>query len=504
MAEIPINDVDPNPEDTTTDDDEDPQPIEPFAERMARLKNESFNAALQRCGITFPPTLRYLNNVQNQRVVEDLAALDLSEIKEMVTVTNKTPHGTRPARGGVANGGVPNHVITAISFKQLKAFREWIKWRQACGLPLDADYFSIEWMQWSMERMDFETRNTKSSTTAVQLPEPLKGTGHKLWIPFWRQFQNHCRSIRGTLNVPIVYVFRDVPEPARNILSPEFSTSDEALIAGLSLNGTFYNEDNARVWDILESLTCDGNAWPFIKAFKRTHDGRAAILVLKGQSEGAASVATRKKTAYDIISTQTYDGKGRFTWDNYIEKLQFGFAELEECGDPQSESHKIHVLTSSCYHDSMKTSILMVLGDPDRFNTFAFTCEWLKSQNQITVNQKGGDRRHISSVQTHDDESSGELRLHYSQNEWKKLPASVKSRVIQLNRAKTAKRDSTQGRALYNDKRDKSSTPNRTTKAVISVNDSVDDDSPIENDNESDTSDSKPRAVKTVKRSKNE
>ena len=84
------------------------------------------------------------------------------------------------------------------------------------------------------------------------------------------------------------------------------------------------------------------------------------------------------------------------------------------------------------------------------------------------------------------------------------MPASVKSRVIQLNRAKEAKRDSTQGRAKYKDKRDKSSTPNRTTKAVITVNDSVDDDSPIENDNESDTSDSKPRAVKTVKRSKNE
>ena len=73
MAEIPINDIDPNPEDTTTDDDEDQQPVYPFKERMARLRNESFNAALQRCGITFPPTLRYLNNVQHQRVVEDFA-----------------------------------------------------------------------------------------------------------------------------------------------------------------------------------------------------------------------------------------------------------------------------------------------------------------------------------------------------------------------------------------------------------------------------------------------
>ena len=66
MAEIPINDVDPNPEDTTTDDVKDQQPVEPFEERIARLKNESLNAALQRCGIIFPPTLRYLNDSNQQ------------------------------------------------------------------------------------------------------------------------------------------------------------------------------------------------------------------------------------------------------------------------------------------------------------------------------------------------------------------------------------------------------------------------------------------------------
>ena len=47
MAEIPINNVDPNPDDTTTDNDEDQQPVEPFEERVARLKNESFGDYLR-------------------------------------------------------------------------------------------------------------------------------------------------------------------------------------------------------------------------------------------------------------------------------------------------------------------------------------------------------------------------------------------------------------------------------------------------------------------------
>ena len=183
-------------------------------------------------------------------------------------------------------------------------------------------------MEWSVDRMDFEARNDKAKATdaTVTAPDALKSIGHKAWIPFWRHFQNYCRTIRGTLNIPIVYVFRDSTAPTLNLFTGDFSSSDDALISNVTLRGKYFNEDNARVWNILETLTCNGNAWSFIKHFKNRRDGRGAILVLKGQCEGAASLEVRKKTAYLIIKDQIYDGKGRFTWDQYVEKLQFAFA----------------------------------------------------------------------------------------------------------------------------------------------------------------------------------
>ena len=137
------------------------------------------------------------------------------------------------------------------------------------SLSYNADDFTDQWMIWTIERMDFETRSNAALKNAPSpvLPEPLKSTGHKYWIPFWRQFTNYCQDIRGTLNIPITYVFRDDATPETNLLSNEYDSTDEALSACVALSGTYYNEDNAHVWGILEGLTCNGNAYPFIKKY---------------------------------------------------------------------------------------------------------------------------------------------------------------------------------------------------------------------------------------------
>ena len=138
----------------------------------------------------------------------------------------------------------------------------------------DADQFTEQWVQWTIERLDYEARIKSSTAETTAVPEPLKSTSHKNWIPFWRQFENYCHTIRGTLNIPITYVFRDSVVRNHNVFSDEYTTSDEALMDCVALVGTFYNEDNARVWGILESVTCNGNAYPFIKQFQKKRNGR--------------------------------------------------------------------------------------------------------------------------------------------------------------------------------------------------------------------------------------
>ena len=104
------------------DDSDDEEFVEPELEAQRELdaqrsKQDSYKAALERCGITFQPTLLYLFNFQQQTDIDQLRILNIAEITSLVSTTNKTPH---QVRGRV---GSPNHIITAVAFKRLKAFR---------------------------------------------------------------------------------------------------------------------------------------------------------------------------------------------------------------------------------------------------------------------------------------------------------------------------------------------------------------------------------------------
>ena len=431
MADLPPPPIGvPEPGNPQEEDDDD-EDMEDEEERVQRLKEEAYVRALNRCGISGAPLLDYLRVQHGQVTVDSLASLNDTEINTMVLTVNKTPNPAVPRRGGATF-----FIINAVAQKRLKSFREWIKWRQAMRLNTDADEFTHQWMQWSLDRMDFETRNAKATSESVPLPEALKSTGHKYWIPFWRQFKNYCHTIRGSLNIPVIYVFRDMIAPEVDIFNIDYTTSDEALMDCVALHGTYYNEDNARVWAILEGLTCNGNAYPFIKRFARKRDGRGAILALKSQCEGSAAVATRKTVAYNIIKTTTYDGKGsRYTFESYVEKLQFAFSELEECGDPQSESHKIHVLCTQCTSPIMQSGCDKVQDEPFTYTTFAEASEFLQGNNarKAAKNMSSVDRRGISYTETEPDDGS-DLQEKYTPVEWKRLSQATRDRVIQRNR----------------------------------------------------------------------
>ena len=67
---------------------------------------------------------------------------------------------------------------------------------------------------------------------------------------------------------------------------------------------------NARVFEVLKSLTMDGPGWTFICTFNRTKDGRGAVMALRLQAEGDSATLTRKEHAYKSIHTIQYTGPG--------------------------------------------------------------------------------------------------------------------------------------------------------------------------------------------------
>lgn len=426
------NAEDDDDDDELTDDSDEEEVDE---EALAILeKRASFIAALNLCGVTHANLIRYLTEVQLIVTIDDFASLSLKEISDMITTINKAPPGAGARRA--------NLVITAVAAKRLKGLREWIKWQMACGKVIDASDFTLAWMNWSVARMDYEARLEIADDTIASKPEALKNVGYKAWTPWWRQMTNYCGTVRGTLNVPISYILRDQTEPAPNVLSRTYDSTDEALMACLSLSGEYYQLDNAKVWDILEACTNLHNTWPFIMHLRKKKDGRAAIQLLRLQAEGPASTATRKMIAYKLLDTIKYDGKGRFTFDQYIEKLQLGFCELADCGDPQSDSHQIHILTSNCHAPTMKPGIDTVANDEDKYDTFVKACAFLQGYCARNAPTSTSDRRNVSSMQT----DYSDLKESYPRDEWATLPKETKDRVIQRNRERKNKKPGSGGK----------------------------------------------------------
>jgi hypothetical protein len=415
-----------NEDSDVTIDSDDEEEVNEDALALA-AKRASFIAALNICGITHANLIRYLTEVQLLLTIDDFASLSLKEIGDMITTINKAPPGAGARRS--------NLVITAVAAKRLKGLREWVKWQLACGKVLDARDFTPVWMKWSVDRIDYESRLEIADETIAPKPEVLKNVGFKAWTPWWRQMTNYCGTVRGTLNVPIAYILRDETDPAPNILSRSYDSTDEALMACLSLTGEYYQLDNAKIWDIVEACTNQHHAWPFIKQLRKKKDGRAAIQILRLQAEGPASTATRKMIAYKLLDTIKYDGKGRFTFDQYIEKLQLGFCELAECGDPQSESHQIHILITNCHAATMKPGIDTVANDEDKYDTFMKACAFLQGYCARNASITSSDRRNISSVQA----DYSDLKESYPRDEWAALPKETKDRVLQRNRERKKK-----------------------------------------------------------------
>lgn len=398
----------------------------------------AFVRALDICGITNRSLVRHLVEVQGLDTLDDFASLSLKEISDMITSINKSPAvGTGQRR--------VNLVVSAVAAKRLKGLREWVKWQTACGKGVDALEFDEIWMKWATDRMDYESRLDVADDTIAPKPEVLKNVGFKAWTPWWRQMTNYCGTIRGTLNVPISYILRESNQPDPNILSPSYDSTDEALMACLSLTGEYYQLDNAKIWDIVEACTNQGNAWPFIKQLRKKKDGRAAIQILRMQAEGTASTATRKMIAYKLLDTTKYDGKGRFTFDQYIEKLQLAFCELAECGDPQSESHQIHVLITNCHSTAMKSGIDTVANDEDKYDTFIKSCAFLQGYCARNIGIASADRRNVSSTTTGNTDSYSDLLDSYPPEDWRKLPQATKNRVVKCSRERKAKDSAASG-----------------------------------------------------------
>ncbi len=200
--------------------------------------------------------------------------------------------------------------------------------------------------------------------------------------------------------IPLAYIVRDMDTPIPNIVYP---TSHDQLVECAILQGAEYNTNNGIVYDLLQSLTLNGPAWPWINGFQRTRDGRRAWKSLVAYYEGDSIKTRSKQECYDSIAKATYQGtKRNFDFSTYVAIHQQAHQDLIRLGEPIPENKKVRDFLHGIIDPQCATIKLSVLANPTFMNNFPQAVNYMASTIDLTTKNTAAASREISEVQRTD------------------------------------------------------------------------------------------------------
>ena len=209
-------------------------------------------------------------------------------------------------------------------------------------------------------------------------------------MKFLDQFPTYLRDLHGVSNVSLSYVIRKEreppnPLPALTLTKPwgeGFSSVMEEQIRCVGLVGPDYDEDNARVYNILTKALSGTSAIASITRFQRKRDGRGAYEDLVSHNMGSAKWEKMVELAEDVLTKRTWNGKNsRYPLKIHISRHREAFNDLERASHqityaaPNETSRVRYLLNSIISTDaticSAKTLILSDAAKKDDFETAA-------------------------------------------------------------------------------------------------------------------------------------
>lgn len=330
--------------------------------------------------------------------------------------------------------------IPYASIKKLKAIRHWAIERRRLGLDIDDGQLNAAEMTRTLSRMDYEDKLKVNKVEAPPLPDKFVSFGEK-WRPFGEGFEGHLAVARGVMNIPLAYIVREIEVPTNEMRNKTYDTSDDRLIALVVLAGEEYEQDNARVWDMLRPLIYGTSAWSFVKQYNARKNGRMAYLTLKLRGEGEAVTDARRAKADETIRTIKYTGTSkRFTVQTLVNVLQNAFTEKELCGEALTEKRKVEILAKALQAPRLSNVRYTIMSNTKYRADFQEAYAFIETMEQFDdaglTMDKGGPHRNVS-------ETTGKKGDHSYRppDVWAKLTPKEKKRIQEKRKDYKAKKN---------------------------------------------------------------
>lgn len=195
-------------------------------------------------------------------------------------------------------------------------------------------------------------------------------------------------------------------------------TIDGELERRLPLTGSIFEADNVMVWNMIYSVTHGGPAWPWVKQYNRTSNGRKAFLAIKQHFMGDAYQNTIKLKADKTLETLFYNGSRNFSHDAYCEKMKNAIQELEEAGDKLSVERQIRYYIRGLHDPRLSSVVLTIQANSDLTKSLE-TCMNFVSQQLISIESyaTGPGRRGVASLYAGGGRGRGRGDREYRRNE---------------------------------------------------------------------------------------
>ena len=253
--------------------------------------------------------------------------------KQVIENCKRPPQIPDPANPGQMINDAP-YRIGAKSLMRLKVAAVAVEYYEVTDRPLTAAS-----LMWSDRLKNFKVQwealmDLKKSST-IELPKITKNVSV---VRFLESYETYADQKIGVQNAPLSNVIRaSVAVGAATALAPNQPHSivhgsiREELKQRVAHGTALYKDDNAAVYDDLESATRGTKYAASIAPFKRRRDGRGAFFALTAQFAGPAMWDKEARTSAEFLMSREWTGGTSLTLERFLGQHRAAYVALERC-----------------------------------------------------------------------------------------------------------------------------------------------------------------------------
>ena len=254
-------------------------------------------------------------------------------------------------------------VVPAKTMIRMHGVRLILAYYRLVGRDVNADD-----LFWPVVKSFVEQWKALLEKKKADVGQPPKLTKDKLIYKWLESFEQYLSDKIGVRNAPLTYLTRPtVAAPALLAREPDepfssnFASIEEELKNCVRHSHNLYKADNNALFQMLDRSTSGHDVGATIAPFRRTQDGRGAILAIKGQHAGRHVWDKLVKDANIVLQTRTWTGTTSITLSQHTSGQRKAYIQLTEAAvhapaDVPNNRQRVTYLL-----DSMKTENPKVL-----------------------------------------------------------------------------------------------------------------------------------------------